>query len=447
MLMSRIVSTRGVLNWARCCVLSARSKRIPSVLFLSNSRQHASHSSTNMEGGALSEDIAVTRFRQYLRINTSQPEPNYAEATAFFKNYALELGLQFSSFKVSEKNTVDILTWPGTEPSLPSIMLYSHTDVVPSFPEHWTHPPFSAHKDEQGNIYARGSQDMKCVGIQYLEAIRKLKSEGASNKRSLHVTFVPDEEIGGFNGMIPFVKTEEFKTLNVGFALDEGLANPGQEFRVFYAERNVWWLEVICPGSPGHGSSFLKNTAGEKVQKVINRFLQLRSEQEARLAGDEALSLGDVTSVNLTMLKGGVQYNVVPDTMSAGFDIRIPPNVNLEEFEKELEKWREEAGSDVSFKFHHKTTNDHKTATDASSPWWVAFSKACDELGITLRKEIFPAGTDGRNLRMLNIPVLGFSPMNNTPVLLHDHNEYLNEAVFQRGVDIYRRILQALANV
>ena len=31
-----------------------------------------------------------------------------------------------------------------------------------------------------------------------------------------------DEEIGGFLGMNLFVKTEDFKKMNVGFALDEG---------------------------------------------------------------------------------------------------------------------------------------------------------------------------------------------------------------------------------
>ena len=58
------------------------------------------------------------------------------------------------------------------DPSLSSIMLNSHMDVVPVFPEHWTYPPFSAHKDEDGNIYGRGTQDMKSVGIQHFEAVR-----------------------------------------------------------------------------------------------------------------------------------------------------------------------------------------------------------------------------------------------------------------------------------
>lgn len=46
--------------------------------------------------------------------------------------------------------------------------------------------------------------------------------------------------MGGRRGMRPFVETEEFRALNVGFGLDEGLASPTEEFPVFYAERSVW---------------------------------------------------------------------------------------------------------------------------------------------------------------------------------------------------------------
>lgn len=40
-------------------------------------------------------------------------------------------------------------------------------------------------------------QDMKCVGIQYLEALRELMAEGVKFQRTIHLSFVPDEEIGG----------------------------------------------------------------------------------------------------------------------------------------------------------------------------------------------------------------------------------------------------------
>ncbi len=51
---------------------------------------------------------------------------------------------------------------------------------------------------------------------------------------------VVDEEIGGHDGMVLFLETEEFKKLNVGFALDEGLANPQDAFKVYYGERAPW---------------------------------------------------------------------------------------------------------------------------------------------------------------------------------------------------------------
>ena len=48
--------------------------------------------------------------------------------------------------------------------------------------------------------------------------------------RTLHLTFVPDEEIGGSDGMCEFLKSEVFKRIApVAMALDEGLANPGMQ--------------------------------------------------------------------------------------------------------------------------------------------------------------------------------------------------------------------------
>jgi len=44
----------------------------------------------------------------------------------------------------------------------------------------------------------------------------------------------------------------------------------------------------------------------------------------------------------------------------------------------------------------------------------------------------------------LGIEAIGFSPIINTPILLHDHNEFLNERTFLRGVQLYTKILGKL---
>ena len=36
---------------------------------------------------------------------------------------------------------------------------------------------------------------MKCVGIQHIEAVRRLKEQGKKFKRTIHLVFVPEEEV------------------------------------------------------------------------------------------------------------------------------------------------------------------------------------------------------------------------------------------------------------
>lgn len=56
-----------------------------------------------------------------------------------------------------------------------------------------------------------------------------------------------DEETGGSLGMKKFVESSEFAALNVGFALDEGLASTDDCFSLYYGERTLWRkLLALC---------------------------------------------------------------------------------------------------------------------------------------------------------------------------------------------------------
>lgn len=123
---------------------------------------------------------------------------------------------------VTTTKPIVILSQLGTQPELKSIILNSHMDVVPVYEEYWTHKPFDAEMDGDGKIFARGAQDMKSVGMQYLGALRYFKRKQITFKRTIHVMFVPEEELGGDGGMADFIHTEEFRSLNAAFSLDEG---------------------------------------------------------------------------------------------------------------------------------------------------------------------------------------------------------------------------------
>lgn len=148
------------------------------------------------------------------------------------------------------------------------------------------------------------------------------------------ILIISDEEIGGDKGMREFVKTEAFRKLNVGFALDEGIASPDKVFPVFYAERSVWRIHFKCNGTSGHGSLLHENTAGEKIRRILDRVMDYRAEQVELLKNNPEFSVGDVTTVNLCILKGGVQSNVVPPELSAIFDVRLAVDVDHDAFEK-----------------------------------------------------------------------------------------------------------------
>lgn len=253
------------------------------------------------------EPEAITRFKQYLRFNTAHPNPNYTAPVSFLLHQAQSIGLQSKTLEFVPGKPVLLLTWAGSNPALPSVLFNSHLDSVPAEPEKWFHPPFSAfHSSETGQIFARGAQDDKCIAIQYLEAIRNLKLvKKFQPVRTVHVLCVPDEEIGGFDGMAKFVASDEFRELNVGFVMDEGQASTNDEFRVFYADRSPWHLIIRAKGAPGHGAKMFDNGAMENLMKSVEIITKFRETQfDVVKAGQAANS--QVISVNPVYLKAGI---------------------------------------------------------------------------------------------------------------------------------------------
>ncbi|XP_030563931.1 aminoacylase-1-like [Drosophila novamexicana] len=390
------------------------------------------------------EEIKI--FREYLRIPSVHPNVDYTACVEFLKRQAADLGLPVVVVYAG-LNPVVVIKWLGKQPELPSIVLNSHMDVVPVFPDKWTHEPFNADLDDEGRIFGRGSQDMKSVATQYLGAIRSLKANGHQPKRTVILTFVPDEEGGVTPGMANLIKSDYFRKLNVGFSLDEGISSEDETYAVFYAERTVWHLRLKISGTAGHGSLLLPNTAGQKLNYVLNKLMEFRESQVKRLEEDLNMDIGDVTTVNLTQLHGGVQSNVVPPLLEAVFDIRVAITEDLDALEKRIRDWCAEAGDGIELVFEWKEPYVAPTRINASNPYWLAFKKAMDELGVSTRQRVFPGATDSRFLRSFGIPALGFSPINNTPILLHDHNEYLRADTYLRGIEIYKKVIAAVADV
>ena len=80
-------------------------------------------------------------------------------------------------------------------------------DVVAVDATQWSFDPFGGQISEDGKIFGRGSQDMKSVAIQYIEALRRLIFRNRETcpavhcspfMRTIHLLYSPDEELSGF---------------------------------------------------------------------------------------------------------------------------------------------------------------------------------------------------------------------------------------------------------
>lgn len=440
-------------------------------------------SSTKWNWSDEERELAVNQFCKLLQFPTvsstgcSDGSYNLCGDWLLHQLQSLQLDKSFILEESVANKPIVVGVWRGSESSLPGILLNSHYDVVPVIEEKWSVPAFEGLRKE-GKIYGRGTQDMKCVCMEYIVALQQLKKNGFEPKRDIFITFVPDEEIGGADGMNVLIASKWFQTLTIDLALDEGLASTDNNFSVFYGERLPWWVKVEAVGNTGHASRFIDGTAVEQVVGVVNRALEFRKAQKDILHGvgqhagcshavakKKEATLGDVTTLNVTMLRAGIRagnddvINVVPPFAEAGFDIRISPHVDPKEIADQLTCWCEEVqgqtaglGIDqgLSWKFINNPMYCHATTSTSteSNRWWGVFCTAVQEFdNVDLVPQIFPAATDSRFLRAIGMKAFGFSPIRNSPILLHEHDEYLDESVFLEGCEVYMKLISALSSV
>lgn len=55
--------------------------------------------------------------------------------------------------------------------------------------------------------------------------------------------------------------------------------------------------------------------------------------------------------------------------------------------------------------------------------------------------------SDMRHVRRQGIPAINFSPLMDTPILVHDHDEKIHIDIYKKGIDIIEKVVEAVANV
>ena len=130
-----------------------------------------------------------------IRLDTTNPPGNERLATDFIGRALLGAGLDGTVVEAAPTRANLIARLAGRDPTMPPLMLSSHTDVVPVEAGRWSRAPFGAEVAD-GCIWGRGAIDMKSKCAMDLGLILALKRAGVALERDLIVAAVADEEAG-----------------------------------------------------------------------------------------------------------------------------------------------------------------------------------------------------------------------------------------------------------
>lgn len=217
----------------------------------------------------------------------------------------------------------------------PTYTFNGHMDILPPQDNNqWPYPPFKGHI-EDGNLYGRGTVDMKagtfgsfCAGI----VINNLNMPLRGN---VLFTAVCDEEICGENGMLYLLKKGYVK---MNTKDDFGInCEPTDLIEMNMATKGVLRVDIKVKGKGAFGARpYLGINAIDKAIKLLQAIMQLND----RISNDQSLRhpLLEPPSVTTTLIEGGEASNLVPDTCTITVTRRMLPCENREDCIKDYEQ-------------------------------------------------------------------------------------------------------------
>jgi acetylornithine deacetylase/succinyl-diaminopimelate desuccinylase-like protein len=213
------------------------------------------------------------------------------------------------------------------------IALNAHGDVVPPG-QGWSMDPYAA-PERGGAIYGRGAAVSKSDFATYAFALRALKAkrEGLSGTVELHFTY--DEEAGG----------------DVGpkWLLEQSITKPdlvicaGFSYSVVTAHNGCLHLEVTLHGKQAHAA--MPETGADALE-AANAVLSALYAERKRLRRTKSKVPGiGSPKLNVGLISGGINTNVVPDQVTLRLDRRLIPEENGRKVESALTALIRKAGT------------------------------------------------------------------------------------------------------
>ena len=205
-----------------------------------------------------------------------------------------------------------------------TVLLNAHGDVVPPG-EGWTHDPYGA-EIVDGKLYGRAAAVSKCDFATYTFALRALEAIAKPTQGSVELLFTYDEEFGGELGPALL--------LNNGTIKPDLMVAAGFSYQVITAHNGCLQLEVTVHGKMAHAA--IPDSGVDALQAAV-QLLSALFAQNAILKNVRSEVFGITHPyLNVGMIEGGTNTNVVPGRVSFKLDRRMIPEENPEQVEADL---------------------------------------------------------------------------------------------------------------
>lgn len=402
---------------------------------------------------AFEEALGV--LQEYLRIDTSNPPGGERAACDFLGAILDREGVEYELFDPGD-DRVSLRAVLKGDGSREPLMLLNHTDVVPVEREYWDEEPFAG-IIRNGEIWGRGTLDMKGLGVAELLTFLLLKRSGQPLARDIVFLAVADEEAGGVLG-IEWLEEHHPEALRAEYVINEGGGGSTElfgvkrpVFTVTTAEKGPLWLRLVAEGRAGHGSVPHNDNPLDRLVRALMRLQEWEREPslspvleeyfgrleragiyrggtslrelERTAASDVRVRALLTNTISATTATAGIKHNVIPGRAEATIDCRLLPGVDPASFEAELARVIDDPKVRLERVFAGSSdTSEHDTELFAviESVVRELVEDAVVTPGVT-------AGfTDSRVFRNQGVVAYGFSGGLTPPNLartVHGHNE------------------------
>jgi succinyl-diaminopimelate desuccinylase len=261
--------------------------------------------------------------QELIKYQTINPPGDEKEVAEFLGNILSNFGFDVK-YPELDKNRLNIIAEKGLSASRPPIVFTGHTDVVPLGASPWTVDPFSA-EIKDGKLYGRGSSDMKSgVAAMVCAAIKAF--ETGEPEGGIRLLITAGEEIGCHGAR--YLCESGY---DIGGARALVVGEPTFN-KPYIGHKGGLFMNAVSTGVTAHSSMpHLGDNAIYKVARAISAIEDFKFDVEE----DELLGY---PTINVGVVKGGLNFNSVPDRAEFTIDIRSTPKINNDDLLRQLKQ-------------------------------------------------------------------------------------------------------------